>query len=490
MPLSREEAIWHAWNRGSLRYKLRRYQSALYDAIWAALRDPECAKFCSNIARRFGKTTVQTIIACEVARQIPGAMIRYAAPTAKSLKKITLPIMRQVVADAPAEFAPEWKAGDSVWVFPNGSEIHIAGVNGDRADDLRGTASHLALVDEAGFVDDLKYLIGDVLMPQVLDTGGTLLLSSTPPRTPAHDYVEMAHDCADLGHYIHQDIYATNKTPAEIELLIRECGGTKTSRWKREYLAMFVIDEALAIIPEWGATFDSDLPDAKSPFVCEAPVSDLTRFWHRYVCMDTGVRDLTAVLFGYYDFKRAKIVIEDELIINGPELTTGLLAALMEAKEGGLQGYRDAHGADKVYKRVADNNNLQLIQDLNKEHKQAFIPTSKDELIAMVNELRTWISAGKIEIHPRCVNLLGCLKNGIWKNTQSVGREFGRAGKFGHFDALAALIYLVRNIDQHVNPIPPLYGMDPTRQIIFRNAKPEDPIDAALKRLLLPRRPF
>ena len=31
--------------------------------------------------------------------------------------------------------------------------------------------------------------------------------------------------------------------------------------------------------------------------------------------MDIGVRDLTAVLFAYYDFKKSVLVVEDEFII-------------------------------------------------------------------------------------------------------------------------------------------------------------------------------
>ncbi len=35
--------------------------------------------------------------------------------------------------------------------------------------------------------------------------------------------------------------------------------------------------------------------------------------------------------------------------------------------------------------------------------------------------------------------------------------QFVRMGEFGHFDMLAALVYLVRNIDEHTNPVPEYY---------------------------------
>ena len=37
---------------------------------------------------------------------------------------------------------------------------------------------------------------------------------------------------------------------------------------------------------------------------------------------------------------------------------------------------------------------------------------------------------------------------------------FGRSKKYGHYDHLAALVYLVRGIDTNTNPIPKLYKIN------------------------------
>jgi hypothetical protein len=43
------------------------------------------------------------------------------------------------------------------------------------------------------------------------------------------------------------------------------------------------------------------------------------------------------------------------------------------------------------------------------------------------------------------------VRNGIWdKNRQ----KLAKSRVFGHFDALMALVYLVRNVDKDTNPIP------------------------------------
>ena len=446
-----------AWKTGTLAWKLRNYQLPVYDAFWGWIHDPDCLSGCANISRQFGKSYSMNLVVDEFCRRVPRAQVRFAAPSGLMLRNITLPIMRQLLADCPKDLRPRWRRNDHFWEYPNGSEFHIAGANEGHADDLRGSASHLSGVDEAGFVDDLKYLIDGVLMPQTLTTGGTLLVSSTPPESPVHPYVEYATDCKDRGHYIHRDIHATNQPKHVIDQYAKQAGGYASTTWKREYLAQFVVDESLAIIPEWD-----------NKYVEAVERCGLWRFWHKYEAMDLGVRDLTVCLFGYYDFRKARLVIEDELVINGPQLTTKLLAEKIREKEKALWPQPNGE-APSIYRRVSDNNNPLLMNDLAALHSLPFFGTSKDELTAMVNKVRLWAKAGRVIVHPRCTNLIDCLRAGVWKSAAHIGRDFGRGGaRLGHFDAMAALTYAVRNCDEHSNPIPATYGwnLDPHKTFI------------------------
>jgi hypothetical protein len=162
------------------------------------------------------------------------------------------------------------------------------------------------------------------------------------------------------------------------------------------------------------------------------------------------------VLFGYYDFMRAKLIIEDELVMHGPRMTTDILAGAIRHKE--KQWYKDKD--EEKIERYSDNNDLLLIQDLETLHQLPFTPTSKDSLDAMVNELRVFVSADRLSVHPRCVHTIGCLKYGVWSDKQNKKREFARSKVYGHFDGLAALIYMLRNIDQQTNPIPQDFMID------------------------------
>ena len=453
---AKHQARQQAWRDGLLRYKLRGYQKPVYDAVWAAILCATVLKFCLNISRRWGKSFVLCLVAVEFAIRRPGSQIRFAAPTGLELRKITGPIMRTIFADCPSEHRPGWNGQDKVWTFANGSQIHIAGVNDGHADDLRGPGADLSLVDEGGFVDDLEYVVGSVLMPQTLDRNGTLLLSSTPPRSPAHSYVGMALECQQKGNYIERDIYSTDYEPEKIALYAEEAGGVESTTFQREYGAKFVRDSKLAVIDEWNDAYVIEFDKEKD---------ELLEFWHKYSALDIGATkmDFQAVLFGHYHFASATLRVENELIDNKvPRMDTEALSKAIGLKEIERWGV----GA-KIQQRVADNNNPQLLVELS-QHGLPFWPTSKDELPAMVNKVRIWVKAGRIWVHPRCKNLIACLKHGVWKDFDFIGREFARLPELGHLDALAALIYLVRNIDEVTNPVPAHFGrsLDPQKTFI------------------------
>jgi hypothetical protein len=456
--LAQPHAIRLAWTRGLLQYKLYPHQRVLYRDLWAAIENPLCLKFYLNCARRFGKTTIMLLVAISFAIRRPNSQIRFAAPTQKALKKILNPIFKWAIHDCPRDLRPRYFSQDQMWWFPNGSEIHIAGTDNGHYENLRGTTSHLNLMDEVGFMDELDYVMRSVLMPQTLTTGGTTLLASTPPKTPAHDAYTIATECERDGWYRCYDIYANKSLDTTtIEKFGKESGGINSSTFKREYLCQFVVDRELQIVPEWDYRY-----------VAVTPPDEFRQYYHNYVSMDLGVKDFTAVLFAYYDFRRSMLVVNDELTMEGVAMTTDLL------KEGIQEKERTTFGALPVYRRIADNNNLLLLQDLGAMHQMYFNPTNKDSLDAMVNEVRMFVNDGRLMIDPRCTMLIGCLKYGIWDNQH---KAFGRATVYRHFDHLAALVYLIRNLDQHTNPIPSLHAMSPHTHHIQQQGKAHHALD-------------
>jgi len=168
--------------------------------------------------------------------------------------------------------------------------------------------------------------------------------------------------------------------------------------------------------------------------------------------MDLGVKnDLTAVGLGFWDPRLKKFFLEDERHMNGPDMTTQRLYAMVKHAERDLWGW-----PSQAYRRISDNNNPLLLQDLSLLYGMSFMATSKDSLHAMVNAVREFIHAGALVIHPRCTMTIGALKYGLWNKKRT---EFDRSKLYGHYDHLAMLMYLIRNIDTENNRIPWNYGI-------------------------------
>lgn len=415
--------------------KLKSVQKKMFELFLSYDRGRKYVIHCS---RRLGKTFLLCVLAIIFALSKPNAQIRYASVTQKSVRKMIHPIMKQLNSYLSQDLRGKWNNQEGAYLFKNGSAIHVAGVNNGHEDDLRGQAADLCVVDEAAFVNNLEYLVDSVLIPQLITTKGKLIMASSSPLSPAHQFATYIHEAQLNGFYSSFDITEGGYDEKTVEEFLKEAGGRNSTTARREYFNELIVDKDMAIVPEWD-----------SSFIQESIQDEFYKFYHKYESMDIGVRDKTAILFGYYDFKQAKLYIEDEFTLSGPETTTKNI-------NSGINEVEKRIKYEKLYRRVADNNNLLLLNDLSVDFDKHFSPTSKDSLAAMVNELRLWVQSGRIIVSQKCEQLLGCLKYGVYQDNKR--KEFGRSKNYGHYDALASLIYLVRNIDQSTNPIPQDYG--------------------------------
>lgn len=392
------------------------------------------------LSRQSGKSFGLSTIAVQECLTRPNIIVTYVAPRLNQAKKIAKVTLREILKTCPKDMQPTFNKQDNQYVFSNGSILELGALNNDRADDLRGSKSHLIIVDEAGFVDDLKYVLRSVLYPKLNTTRGNLLICSTPPKSASHEFYDIVKQAEFDGTLIKKTIYDCPRyTTEDIEVFAKEVGGKDSTDFKREYLCCFITDEESAVIPEaTEENMDVIVKEHKRP-----------PFFDCYSSMDIGFKDLTVVLFGYYDFRAGITVIEDEIVIKGKEVTTSKLAALVSEKENNLWGFK------KPYLRVADNNNLILLNELSVDYDLAIIATAKDNKEAAINNVRIGISDHKIRIDPRCKTLIFHLKNATWNKNRT---SFERTPDGGHSDALDALIYLLRNIQVSKNPYP--YNFD------------------------------
>lgn len=433
--LDHGRAIRTLWQRGDVA-ELKLHAAQL--DIYSKFKSSKARKFVVNCSRRLGKSYALCVIADETARKEPNTQIKYAAPTAKAVRKIIKPHFKKIWADCPMELRPKWNSAEQCFIYPNGSEIHVAGTDQGNAENLRGTEAKLAIIDEAGFCDELDYLIDDILLPQTITCNGRILIASTPPKTPAHEYVQVYLEAVTRGACIEKTIYDNPLvTPALIEEYMEESGGEDSTTWQREYLAKFVTDSETQIVPEF------------TPEKAQQIIRELERphSFDAYVSMDVGFEDLTFIIFGYWDFINGQLVIEDEVVLQGSlEVRTDNIATLVKEKEEQLWP------AKKPYLRVSDQNPI-LLNDLNLEYDLNFVATDKDEKEAQVNALRLLVSQNRLAIHPRCKALIAHMRYGIWDKNR---KKFARAKAYGHFDGIDALVYMLRNVHRDKNPYPPV----------------------------------
>lgn len=443
------EALWRV---GDISWKLTPSQQDLARKVERWENDPKRAGrvFCIDSSRRWGKSAFLVNRRIRKAMKHKGRRYVYCAPTHEQVRKIVVPLFDMTLQDCPPRLRPEWNKSEGTYYFGNGTRVELIGLD-IRPDGARGTGVDDVDLDEAGFFQDLEYLLMSVLYPQMLGrTHATVVAASTPPTSPAHYWSEHmvplsikegAHDIKVLD-----DADQYSKSEIE-EFYAAMPGGRNGVAARREYRAEHIADETLSILPEYRDVEKDIVREVEAPTWRDC-----------YVALDPGFHDLSAVLFGYWDFLEQRLVIEDELA--APRMNSWELAQQIKRKEQQLWKGLKRRGPtgsydglkEQPYLRVSDND-PRLLFDLSNDHGLVFVATQKDNLVQQVDAVRVAMQQQKILIHPRCQKLQKHARQGVWRKT---GKQFARENDFGHFDLIAALVYLWRNVNKRRNPAPKL----------------------------------
>ena len=414
--ISPKQAIRQLWERGARKWKLHAVQKQMYDAI--ASSDDDLVVIAS--ARRLGKSFMLCLLASEECKKGPNRIVKYICPRKSMVRTIIQPIMTEIFKDCPPELKPEYKDNIKAYLFPNGSQIQMAGTDNGHHESIRGGFSHLCIVDEAGFCDELKYVVESVLQPTTDTTNGKTILASTPSKTWDHDFVKEYMEPAQVDDKLLKYTIYDNPMLSEekIQKIVdRHRMGVEDPAFKREYLCEVSPDLDLQVVPEF------------TDEVMEDTIKEWPRppYYDAYTAMDIGYRDLTVVLFAYYDFKNSVLIVEDELVINGSQATPNYLSFKIKEIEERLWTDPVSKERKTPYTRVCDNN-LILINDLQINYDLTFFATRKDKAEEAINNMRVWISDRRVIINPRCTTLINHLKTATWKPNR---KEFERIkGKY------------------------------------------------------------
>lgn len=466
MAIDKRQAIKLLWNKGNLRFKLDRNQLEILDFIEKT--DEQLIVIASS--RQIGKTYFLVAYAISFCLQTPNVTVKFVSPTVKMTRTNIGPIFKEITVDMPKNLLPSYSRHDNSYRFPNGSEIQLAGTDNGSVDSIRGGKAHLCILDEAGFMDQLDYAINSVLLPTTTTTGGKIVIASTPPKSPDHPFSGFMERAAELGTLIKRTIYDNPRlTEKQIEQMAAASGGKESVDFRREFLVENVTSEEDAVVPE----FNKELRDKVVKSVTRPPLADT------YVSMDIGGNDLTAILFGFYDFLQGKIVIQDELVFTRKVLTDEIAEAI-QSKEAELWGSK------KPAVRVADNNNIILLNDLGVKHGIYFFPTLKDNKQAELNNMRILLKQERIIIDPKCKTLISHLTGATW-NKQRTGYT---RSKGHHYDLVDCCLYMCRNINMNKNPYPSDYEFSGKDYVVIREDKPTSSFENQLVSRIKRSNPF
>lgn len=417
------------WYRGDLSWKLRPEQLKLKEGLEG--QAVQLAVY--NISRRFGKTYTLVVYALEQALRY-NQKIRFGCAYLTDLEEFILPAFEQILADCPDKLRPRYLRARKVWLFANGSEIKLVGLD-KSPQGLRGNAISKIIVDEAGYVQNLRHIYTSIIIPATMKQKDIkLIFLSTPPPSPDHYFVTLIAKASTQanGHYVCLTIDDISDLPREErQRMMDEVGGEYGVEAQREFFCRLIIDQTLALTPE----FDEKrhVKDAVRPIH--------TKYW---VSGDTaGLRDKDVFHLWCYDFARAKYLCIDErsFPLNTP---TSTIVAEVLRMEGGLKVTRhvDAPGRTQI--------------DMMAQGFAAALPR-KDELHATINQVRLALTQDRVEIDPKCKLLIATLKTGTLNRTRT---DLARTEALGHCDAFMSLAYGLRH-GNLMNPYPFADGRRP-----------------------------
>lgn len=451
--ITREAAIAELWHRGDLSWKLRPEQRVLK----AELERPNIQLGVFNISRRWGKTYTLVSYCLEQAMRRK-QRIRYGCAFLNDLEEFVLPAFEQILEDCPEHLRPTYVRSRKTWKFPNGSEIKLVGLD-KNPNGLRGNALSIIVIDEAGFVSNLKYIYTSVIIPATAKQKGIkIVFISTPPESPEHYFTELITKAQTQanGYYLCLTIDdISDLDPAERQRLLDEVGGEESTTAQREFFCRIVIEANRAICAE----FD----EKKHTRTFEVP---------QYCFMWTsgdygGSRDKTVFHLNAYNFDTNEHLVVDERAFESNTSTPVIMAEVLAM---------EAPYRSKITHRWVDAPGQVQVDMASLFNYETAIPRKTEDMEAGVKAVRVAFTRAKLVVHTRCTFTITSLKLGMWNKQRT---DFERTESLGHLDGIASLVYGHRhkNID---NPYPKNFGFRQDQMV--RQVSPDE--SHALKSLI------
>ena len=151
---TRAEVAKEYWHRGRLEFKLHAGQRRIEDV----LRGLGGQLRVINCSRQYGKTYWGVAKAISLCIRKKGARVKIGTAFLSDLAELIIPAFDAVLGDIPESLRPKYKPQKTKYVFPNGSEIKLVGLD-KNPNGLRGQVPDLIILEEAGFIEAQDRLV-------------------------------------------------------------------------------------------------------------------------------------------------------------------------------------------------------------------------------------------------------------------------------------------------------------------------------------------
>lgn len=396
-----------------------------------------------NASRQLGKSDWAVSEVLDLAFTTPRAQIKYGASSKIQARQIIKPLFRALLEECPDEDYPTWVGEDQQYVFRNGATVTIIACDEHKAEAAAGQHAHLFVIDEAGKVDNLDFIVKSIALPMTTTTKGAVLIISTPARSKGHSFKSYCDVAKDKGVHLFRTIYDSDPkrvTDDDIRELCDACGGPTSTEWRREYLCEHITDENSAVVPE--ATSDRLKEITASDEMVKATMS---LYVDRYIVVIPGWNpNFCGALFAHFDKRKERVVVEDELVL--PKMDADALDEALSAKAYGCWG------GQKPYRILAPMEDKLIVEMGELQwHFSALPPELSDVDIGKLRRSVTHKRGTKLIIHERCARLKTQLEDAVWNRTR---KGFEPNKKEGRYELTACAIYLRRELNERHDPTP------------------------------------
>jgi hypothetical protein len=293
-----------------------------------------------------------------------------------------------------------------------GATIWFWGIKDQGAVELiRGFKLRSAYFDEcATYAPLLKYLVEDVVMPALEDTGGSLTLCGTPSITRAGHWFEICDGAEKRNWSVHHwDMEANLRFPrdaakvmAAAALRYQHTDKTPSATFLREYKGLFVNDPSMQVY-RYSRTMDRS--------VLPATIEEMRRSWHFVLGVDFGFNEECAwSVLAWHPHSRELWVLESFKLLHLDVDQAAEQTAQLCAKYGLFYVVGDTGGLGKPY--AVQWNRRYAGKTYEHEGQKVVLPpmepADKREKLAHIKVLNTELTAGRLLVYaPACQELSG-----------------------------------------------------------------------------------